>query len=745
MIFFINTIQKVEQERIDESLYMIISEKAETMKKDMENIEDNTYNLARWAEYMSKSEVDLSSFGSTYHRNKEGVLEAPGKKSSSYLPSNTKTTRDIQREALQTEKMVPAMKEIVKENEGVYCAYIVTANGFMRVYPYLENSIFDSEHDQRKDPFYTTANEKNNPKRTAQWTKPYYDYAGHGWITTCSCPYYVNGKMKGVVCVDLQLDHLARSIVDFRIGNSGFAFLITKNGDVIYHPDMKNLAGEMGTPYDIKYGSGHRNPKRRKEILKEMQKKKEGQIDFSEGDQDKIIAFKEISSVDWIIGIEIDKDDYSVDKGYLTAGVWGTIGLILILALIFGGIISRRITVPIRRLTDSVRKMGDGEFGKITVTSQDEIGILGDAFNRMGEELNDYTESLVYSKNQLESVFRSVSDTIMMIDKDYHIVKINQAGLKDKVDPVSLQGTLCYQTLRGLEEPCKNCPVQETAVHYKEKKSEVACHSDIFEVVAYPVISEDDKLEELVILEKTITDAKLIEKELFQKEKMAGVGQMVAGVTHELKNPLSVIKGAAYLLKQKNSEEEQQEIVQEIDANINRAETIVYNVLDFSRRTKTDRGCFNLKKLLEQILLLVRQDCVAYKVVTELKVPDDLTIWGNGDSFKHIFLNIITNAIEAMPSGGQLSIQALSNRDSKVEIYIKNTGDQISEEKLDQIFEPFYTTKSEGTGLGLWIVSKEVEQNNGTIKITNCTDGVKTIVTLPADKKGVQDVKDIDD
>lgn len=725
----VNTVQVFEEQRIEDSLNMIITEKVETVKKDLQIVESEVTNLAQWAQTAGEYNVDSSGLSKDYIRNESYVLEAPGKETSTYLPSNIELNSEIAAEIMQTESIIPAMRSMVKNNKELAYAYVVTSRGFMRVYPYLDNSIFAPDHDQRTDPFYTIANQPHN-LYSANWTKPYYDYGGNGWIITCSRSYYQkDGTIGGVVCADVILDKLVQSIVDFRIGDSGFAFIVDENGDMIYHPDMQDIKGKMGDTFNIKYIENYKNSLTRKNILAEINEKNSGLINFVEDGKKKAIVFERLDTIDWIIGIEIDKEEYSVGKEYLTIGVWASIISLLLLMIFLGSILSKRIIAPILQLTEDVKRMGEGNRISISVDTEDEIGTLAKAFNNMSEKINNYTDELIYSKNQLESVFNSLDDTMMILDINYQIKKINKFNIGE------LENQPCYKAIRRQDKPCLNCPVMETAINLHQGKSEVVFNNDIFHVASYPVFDESNQLKEIAVFEKSVTDQKIMEKELFQTEKMAVIGQMVAGVTHELKSPISVIKGASFLLKNGVKEEEKNEIIGEIDANITRAEKIVYNMLDFSKSSWGENKVHDSRALIDQIYMLVRQECVRKGINVYINIGEEpVEIYGNSDSFKNIFLNIITNAMEAMEKGGNLTIIATYVEHDKVCLSFKNTGDRILEENLGKIFEPFFTTKEKGTGLGLWLVYKEVIRNKGSIKAKNVSDGVVIELILPAMK-----------
>ena len=251
--------------------------------------------------------------------------------------------------------------------------------------------------------------------------------------------------------------------------------------------------------------------------------------------------------------------------------------------------------------------------------------------------------------------------------------------------------------------------------------------------MAYPVASEGgtSSNRQYVVTEVDLTQYYLMERELLQTEKMAGVGKMVAGVTHELKNPLAVIKGASYLLKQSEDPIVKDEALEEIDNNLLRAEKIVYSMLDFSKPDRSGKKLCNVKAVVQQILLLLRQDLLEGRIDTDILIDDQLAVYGNSDSMKHIFLNLFTNAMEATCDGGCIIMTGTSDAETAT-LKIENTGSQIQEENLQHIFDPFFTTKENGTGLGLWIVSNEVRKNNGSIELCNTGRGVVAILKLPS-------------
>lgn len=731
---------EIEQQRIAGSLEAIAEEKAAALQKDLKNIENETVNLAEWASYLMSQDTGVPTLSGEYRRDHRGVLGrfSPGISlpSNIFLPAHQEMSPELIQEINNSEKMESPMEKIRLQTEDVTYTYMVTAKGLLRVMPYLSNDAFLPDHDQRTDYFYTRAVGQENPDKTALWTNPYYDYGGNGWIITCSCPYYINGKLGGVVCVDVSIQNLAASIADFRIGDSGFAFVITKEGDVIYHPDMMNIISKSGDRLQTKLLEGRKVPTGYESIIRNMMDNGSGSGSYlSENYGYHAIGYHPIENLGWSLGVEVNKAEYSLGSRYITMGFWGLIGGLLLACLLFAYTLSRKITQPIRQLTEDVQNFSEGSYQKIHVQSEDEIGMLGRAFNQMSQDISDYTASLLYGKKQLETVFNSIEGVMMILTPDFTISLMNREGgqLAEKRGLPETVPQKCHQLFFGLDQPCPHCPVVTALKSGSAVTREITMFQNVYRITAYPVVSEDNLIREVVVHCIKITDQVLLEQELFQSEKMAGVGQMVAGITHELKNPLAIIKGAVYLVRtNKERPDKQEEALAEISESLARSERIIANMLDFSKISHLEKELVSVRHQLEQILLLVRQDLVKKKINTHLVFDgEDLQIYGNRDSFKHIFLNIIGNAIEAMPEGGDLTIEGTRPAPDTARILFANTGNPIPPDDLKRIFQPFFTTKDTGTGLGLWIVSKEIQRNQGTIE-ARTGDQTEIIVTLPS-------------
>ncbi len=238
-----------------------------------------------------------------------------------------------------------------------------------------------------------------------------------------------------------------------------------------------------------------------------------------------------------------------------------------------------------------------------------------------------------------------------------------------------------------------------------------------------------NRLEEKV--EERTQELKEIQTELAQKEKLAAVGQLAAGVGHELRNPLAAIKNSVYYLKTKIGDRDPKvsKHVEIMDKEIGMANKIITDLLGFSRLSRVEVGAIDLNSVVEDTF-------VGLTVPETVKVRRELTpvlppVKGDPDQLKQVFLNLAINAFQAMPSGGELKVATRRNVDS-VEIEFTDNGEGIAPENLSRVFDPFFTTKSKGIGLGLAVSYGIIERHGGSINVQSTRGlGATFLVKLP--------------
>jgi signal transduction histidine kinase len=233
--------------------------------------------------------------------------------------------------------------------------------------------------------------------------------------------------------------------------------------------------------------------------------------------------------------------------------------------------------------------------------------------------------------------------------------------------------------------------------------------------------------------------AELVEthKRLVAQERIAALGRAAAQVAHEVKNPLAGLLLYAHHLKSKatNFSESEVYLVDKIVDTINHLNSRVEQILGFARPVNLNVRSENLSDIINDVLELLRPQLAANKVEVRLSIDHDAKVMADQSSVRGALMNLMLNAIEAMPQGGTLSIAADEIGDT-LRLEITDTGRGIAEEEAKKIFEPFYTTKAQGLGLGMSYAKRIIEQHGGTIALSSRPgEGTTLSIALPAAQK----------
>jgi two-component system, NtrC family, sensor histidine kinase HydH len=274
-------------------------------------------------------------------------------------------------------------------------------------------------------------------------------------------------------------------------------------------------------------------------------------------------------------------------------------------------------------------------------------------------------------------------------------------------------------------------PATESRVRlsFGARRCELLCHP-------LTIIDSEQQYMGKVLLISDVTEIRSLEQRMRENERLAAVGRMAGGVAHEVRNPLSSIKGLALLLKSKfpagSKEQDTAELLIQETERMNRTIT---EMLSFTRPSALHLGRVDLALLLGRSLQLIKAEAEENGVVTALETQENLLpVLGDVDRLQQVMMNILLNAIQAMERGGELRV-SLGNRvdGQEVELRVSDTGEGIAAELLPQVFYPYFTTKQGGTGIGLAISQKIIADHNGTIELeSESGQGTTVIIRLPA-------------
>ncbi|HHP7233583.1 MAG TPA: ATP-binding protein [Desulfobacterales bacterium] len=250
-------------------------------------------------------------------------------------------------------------------------------------------------------------------------------------------------------------------------------------------------------------------------------------------------------------------------------------------------------------------------------------------------------------------------------------------------------------------------------------------------VSAARIVNEEGRFVGNIIILRDLGEIRRLQEEIRRQEKLAALGGLAAGVAHEIRNPLSSIKGiATYFGSRAEAGSQDREAAEVMVQEVDRLNRVITELLEFARPSELRRQPVELAPLLAHSVRLIEQDARTRQIEVRLENESEpLQVALDPDRFSQCLLNLYLNAIESMDRGGRLTVKSRKADDGEVRIEIADTGSGIAPEHLSQIFDPYFTTKSKGTGLGLAIVHKLIEAHNGRIKVRS-TPGAGSVVTI---------------
>lgn len=285
----------------------------------------------------------------------------------------------------------------------------------------------------------------------------------------------------------------------------------------------------------------------------------------------------------------------------------------------------------------------------------------------------------------------------------------------------ALVALISHRIGKNITEPIKDLVgfTEQVADGNLEEQCEVKTHDEIGDLT----IAFNQMTEEL----------KQSRDKLIQAERLATAGKMSASFAHEIRNPLSSMRMLSQMLQQKpETSDEQQKSLQYILEEIERIDNIVKGLMDFASPTKLHLEIQSLTPVWQSVLTLMEANLTHHQIELSLDLASDLPDFNfDTDKIKQAFMNVVLNAMEAMPQGGTLTISTFQENEM-VCIRICDTGIGISEEDVEHLFEPFFTRKTKGTGLGLANVKRIVEEHGGTVDIESVhNEGTKVSLWIP--------------
>ncbi len=437
------------------------------------------------------------------------------------------------------------------------------------------------------------------------------------------------------------------------------------------------------------------------------------------------------------------------------AKVLFTFGLFCLLFM--GGLLyafGRRFISPIEEMAKASQRIAEGDFSqRVRVTSSNELGALTHAFNEMTKRLQSHNEYIL----------ESMSNGLLVVDLNGNITTFNRAASTILEIPQQKVIGHPYETVfaeyPGFLAAIRS--VHDQHQHLENKEINLSEEKPQFiRLRSAPLLGADAQELGTEILFTDETQLRKLQSQIKTSEKMATIGELAAGIAHEIRNPLGAMKGFAEILQKKLSQNpEAKEMVADIASEIEILNKIVTNFLVFAKSTSLESQEVDLAEAIHGVMPLIENEARQKRIKVVVDKKMDLLLRLDTEQFRRALLNLALNAVQASPEKGTINI--VVNGFSRPElmsyleqngflemtpietegywavVLVSDTGSGILPENFKKLFTPFFTTKTEGFGLGLSITKKILESLGGSIAAANRPGGgAMFLMILPAiDKK----------
>ena len=453
----------------------------------------------------------------------------------------------------------------------------------------------------------------------------------------------------------------------------------------------------------------------------------------------------------------------------------------ILMIVIMGSLAANKIVGPIRQVQSTAQSIGRGETVEpLDIKTGDEIeslaeeintmsGLLQKTFSGLEYQVEAKTQEVISLKKYTDSILMSVPEIILILDSDLKVEYANAAFekltgclpadyMEHALSDISLEPSKEWDILKkevekyqwGIKKDIS--PSSPSDSRYKAKdplapsdegankdsQNTVTLGDQVFAYKFFDVVLEEEKARRIGLILKNITEEKRLLDQLTQADKLSGLGTLAAGIAHEMNNPLYSIMGFTEAILEEKQISKIQPLAQKVLDRSKHMASVILNLSGYVRTNDKDAMKeVDVNERLEAATEIALMASYTQDIDLKKKLSPVPSIQAKPEEILQVFLNIISNAVQAMEGKGKLTLS--SQQDNKfIVVQIHDTGPGIPPEYISKVFDPFFTTKEqgEGTGLGLNIVHRVVKQNGGDIKIeSEPGEGTTFVISFPVNGK----------
>ncbi|GIO88054.1 hypothetical protein J25TS5_49860 [Paenibacillus faecis] len=418
--------------------------------------------------------------------------------------------------------------------------------------------------------------------------------------------------------------------------------------------------------------------------------------------------------------------------------------VLLVIVIIASNILAGQLIRPIQDMLGRVGRLSSGDFdARIRLNRKDELGQLAGQIDTMADSLGHYmtvlkekSEENRLMKEHLESIINQTADAIHVIDLEGRVLRVNSAfeelfGWTSEeivgTQPDFIPPILLSEGERWSKETRRGKPfVLTETVRLRKDGSEV--HVSISES---PIYDEHGRIMAYISITRDMTEHNKMEELLRRSEKLTTVGQLAAGVAHEIRNPLTTLRG--FLQMQQRTKSINQMHTDIMLSELDRINLIVSEFLILAKPQAVQFEVRDVRFTLGDVISLLDSEAHLHNIEFQPHFSSSpVLVHCEENQLKQVFINILKNAMEAMPAGGTIRLQ-LAEESGAAIIRVTDEGEGISKERLEKLGEPFYTNKEKGTGLGLMVTQRIIEGHRGSMRIeSELGKGTCVTIILPS-------------
>lgn len=676
---------------------------------------------------------------------------------------------------------------IESENENIDNIYIIGGNyGWYRLYPN-----FDPDPEKRGgfamdvlpadlnaegvDPvFWDNLDEINNINKYAQWTPPYVDVTGHGLMVSSLAPVYTGEKMTAITGIDFKLEDITNRILDIKLWQTGYAFMIDSQGRPISfpvraQPDLEYKKEALAISEIREFNLESVSNGQLKHVIKVMKAGLSGikTVDFINAK--KYVAYYPIENSDWSLGLIVPVHEVIANAITTRNFILIILGAIVLIILILIVLSSHFVTAPIKALTKGAEEISRGNLSyQIKVKTGDEIQTLAEGFNEMARRLKKYYATLEQKvkertaqlsqaksrieqeKNRIEAILVSIADGVIVIDTNRKIILSNPSVERitgfSKDDCV---GKIYNSIFKFLTEDDKkeNIEFIEKALNSGEL-STMRNHTVLVKKdgTDMPVASSAAAIRDE---KKSIIGGVAVFRDITKEREMDRIkSEFVSLASHQLRTPVTIIKwGTETLLKglEKKLTKKEMDQMRRIYRGSNRMIELVNDLLNVSR-LESKRLVFKTEDVqFEELIDKVIDEYQPYlkkkNAKLSLSKPDALLgkVSIDPEKIRQVIIILLDNAIKYSPEGAEIKLK-LEKQDQGLIYSTADSGLGIPKKQQEKIFSRFFradnVSQKPGTGLGLYMAKGLIEASGGKIWFESVEKkGTTFFFTLPFRKE----------